>query len=87
MRRILFVVGLTIIAICVIGALRECNAQSAAPVAGDAKIIVYQQLLTRANEELSEAIIRANTLATENAQLKTEIAAFKAHSANKPKTP
>lgn len=38
----------------------------------DSRISAYRQLLTRANDELAQAMAQANALAVENARLKAE---------------
>lgn len=50
-------------------------AQTAPPE--DQRLVMYRQLLTRANDELTQAAAQANTLSVENANLKTEIAKLK----------
>ncbi len=44
---------------------------AAQDVSGD-RVGVYRQLLTRANDELAQAMAQANALAIENAKLKAE---------------
>lgn len=80
MKRVFLVIGAVLCVIAVVGWWSSSRAQQPSE---DPKLSPYRQLLTRANEELVQAMAQANALAVENAQLKAEIAKLKAPADNK----
>lgn len=63
----LFMRGLLLtVALCAVSA-------ASAQQAEDPRIAIYRQLLSRANDELAQAMAHSNALGIENAKLKTDL--------------